>query len=205
MGRRFRKHWRWLRTPPKKQASLSRSASNRHGRVPDSVTSSTASRSVCASAPTTKRSIASCAFVKNQILIWRSHFCAEEILDGTRECSPGPCLRCFANLTVTRRSWLISFHDCPLLEISIKLCVSDSANCHVSRSITRSWRKRIVFSSWRPALIGTTSEAGERLRIILKRTHVEMRRTAPSRRSIPATISFSRKTEQRSHYSECVI
>ena len=71
----------------------------------------TASRSVCASAPTTKRSIASCAFVKNQILIWRSHFCAEEILDGTRECSSGPCLRYFANSTVTRRSWLISFHN----------------------------------------------------------------------------------------------
>src|SRR5215475_16038750 len=121
MGRRFGKHWGWLRTPPKKQARLSRSASNRHGRVLDSVTSSTASQSVCASALTTKQFIVSCAFVKNQILIWPNHFCAEEILDGTRECSSGPCLRCFANLTVTCRSWRISFHNCALLEISIKL------------------------------------------------------------------------------------
>ena len=33
----------------------------------------------------------------------------------------------------------------------------------------------------------------------------ETPRTAPSRRSIPATTSFSRKTEQRSRYSECMI
>src|SRR5215216_2742992 len=154
MGRHFRKHWPWPRTPPKKQASLSRSASNRHGPVPDSATSSTESLSVCASAPTPKPSIASSVFAKNQIAIWRSHFCAEEILDGTRECSSGPCPRSFANLTVTRRSWLISFHKCALLEISIELCVNDSANCHVFRSITQSWRKRIAFSLWRLALIG---------------------------------------------------
>src|SRR5439155_22683957 len=102
---------------------------------------------------------------------------AEEILDGVRDYSSGPFHRLFANLTVTHRNWLISFHTCALLQISIKLCVSDSANCRVSRSITRSWRKRIVFSSWRPALIGTTSEAGGRLRIIFKRTNMEMRRT----------------------------
>ena len=127
-------------------------------------------KSAFAQAPDKKRFIMSCAFVKSNPDL-AEPFYAEEISDGTRECSSGPCLRCFANLTVTRRSWLISFHICALLEISIKHCVSASANCRVSRSITRSWRKRIAFSSWRPALIGTTSEAGRRLRIILKRTN----------------------------------
>ena len=46
-------------------------------------------------------------------------FLRREISDGTPACSSGPCPRCFANLTVTRRSWLISFHNCARREISI--------------------------------------------------------------------------------------
>src|SRR6476646_11942215 len=145
--RPFRKQLPLLQTRPTRQASLSPSASNRHGRVPDSGTLSTANQCVCASVLTTKQFIASCAFVKNQILIWQSRFCAGETSGGTPECSYGPCLRCFANLTVTRQSWLISFHNCARREISKQHYASASPNCRASRSITRSWKKPIAFLS----------------------------------------------------------
>ena len=72
---------------------------------------------------------------------------AGETSGGTPECSYGLCPRCFANLTVTRRSWLIFFHSCARQGISRQLSGNVSSNYHASRSITRSWRKLTAFSS----------------------------------------------------------
>src|SRR5207253_10412792 len=168
--------------------------SNQAGHVLDSVILNTESRCVCASVPTTIRSIGSCAFVKNRIPIWPNHFCDEEIFDGTQACSFGPCRQYSASSTDTHRNWRISFRNFGHRKISRRLCASASANCHAFHSIMLSWKRRIAFLWWRPASNGTTSEVGERWRIILRRINRETPRTAASLRSIPATTSFSRKS-----------
>src|SRR5215831_13870053 len=56
------------------------------------------------------QSIGSCAFAKNQISISPNRFCERAISAGTQGCSFGQCPQYSANLTVTRRSWLILFH-----------------------------------------------------------------------------------------------
>src|SRR4029079_15302331 len=146
--------------------------------------SSTASQCACANVPTTTQFMAWCAFGKNQILTWRSRLFAGETFGGTPECSYGPCLRCFANLIVMHRSWLIFFHNCARREISTQLSGSVSANCRASRLITPSWRKLTAFWSDRLSLIGTISEAGVQWRITLKKTHAEMLPTLQSQQSI---------------------